>query len=341
MSNARRAVPSFSFNGKNVTTTIAPYLESVSYEDIASGNSDSLYVSLHNVDFKWLDKWYPQKGDRVEGSITFKNWEKDGENLKLSCGVFVLDEIKFSGGPLSLSLGCLAIPADESFKTRERTKTWKNVTIRQIAENIASEYNLQLFYSGADIQIDSLEQSQKTDSAFLYELCEEYGLSMKVYNNKIVIYEQTAQEELKAVATLNRRSFIGDEWEYTDAFEGTYTGARISYKTAYDNKEISIYVGLKAEDSAGSRMLKVTETASSEADARRKAVAKVNRSNEKTTDLSGLIWVNPKICAGVCVNVIDMGKISGKYFVDKCVTEVSSWGAKQTVSMHKCQQRLK
>ncbi len=340
MSNARKAVPSLSFNGKNVSTKLADYLESVSCEDVASGSSDSIDITLQNIDMKWMNQWYPTKGDKISGTITFQDWNKDGENLKLNCGTFILDEVKFSGGPLKVSLGGVAIPANESFKVRERTKTWKNVTIKNIANEIAKRYGLSLSYSGPTITIASIEQSDKTDSAFLYDLCKKYGLSMKVFNNKIVIYDQTQQEKKAASATITRDSFIDDEWEYTDSIEGTYTGARISYKSGEDNEEISVYLGLKAENAAGSRVLNITEVADDYDAAYYMAAAQVNQSNEQATTISGKIWPNPKICAGICVTISGMGKANGKYFVDKSTVEVSDSRTTHSVELHKCQTRL-
>ena len=161
MSNPRKAVPSLSFNGKNVTTKLKEYLESVSYTDVASGDSDSIDISLHNIGMKWMGAWYPQKGDKISGSITFQNWNAEGKHLKLDCGKFVLDSIKFSGGPLKATFGALAIPASESFKSRERTKTWKKVTVKKIATEIAKRYKLNLSYSGPSITINAIEQSEK------------------------------------------------------------------------------------------------------------------------------------------------------------------------------------
>lgn len=340
MSNARKAVPSLSFNGKNVSTKLADYLESVSCEDVASGSSDSIDITLQNIDMKWMNQWYPTKGDKISGSIAFQDWNKDGEHLKLDCGTFILDEVKFSGGPLRVTLGGVAIPANESFKVRERTKTWKNVTVKNIANEIAKRYGLSLSYSGPTITIASIEQSDKTDSAFLYDTCKKYGLSMKVFNSKIVIYDQTQQEKKAAAATITRESFVDDEWDYTDSIEGTYTGARISYKSGEDNEEISVFLGLKAENAAGSRVLNITEVAEDYDTAYYMAAAQVNQSNEEATTISGKIWANPKICAGICVTISGMGKANGKYFVDKSTVEVSDSRTTQAVELHKCQTRL-
>lgn len=340
MSEPRRVSANFRFNGKNMKEELKNYLTAVTYTDVASGSSDQLDITVQNIEMDWLNRKYPVKGDQVDGTIIFRNWEKEGKDKKLSCGIFVLDNIKYSGGPLVAQFGCLAIPANGSFQTRERTKTWKEVTVHGIAKEITRKYGLRLDCYGPDVKINSIEQSQKTDSAFLYEICDTYGMSMKVYNNSVVIYDQTSLEKKRTVAELDRESFVDDSWEFEDSLVGIYTGARISYKSGNDSEEISVYVGMKGENAAGSRVLKIDETADSVSDAYHKAAAKVNRSNESATKLSGEIWPNPKICAGATVMIKGMGKANGKYFVEKSTTEVSDSGTKQNVEMHRCQKRL-
>ena len=182
---------------------------------------------------------------------------------------------------------------------------------------------------------------RKSDSSFLYDLCKDYGLGMKVYKNKIVIWGKSKYEGKKATATIKRADFIGDDWDYTDTLEGTYTGARTSYKKGNDSKEISIYVGLVGEKAKGARTLKISEQSDSENDARYKAAAKVNLENEKATVLTGTIFARPEIVAGICVTVKDLGKADGKYFVDEVKTKVSDSGTTQEIQLHKCQKQLK
>lgn len=78
MSNARKAVPSLSFNGKNVSTKLADYLESVSCEDVASGSSDSIDITLQNIDMKWMNQWYPTKGIRSAAALHSRTGIKTG-----------------------------------------------------------------------------------------------------------------------------------------------------------------------------------------------------------------------------------------------------------------------
>ena len=49
MANGRRVSPAVKFNGKNVSTSLAYYLKSMTYEDPASGESDTISIELHNI----------------------------------------------------------------------------------------------------------------------------------------------------------------------------------------------------------------------------------------------------------------------------------------------------
>ena len=209
MSHARMAKTTLKFNGKNVEMKLKEYLESASYTDVASGSSDTLSIRLHNIDKKWITAWYPNKGDEVEGSIRLLDWNKAGKDIKINCGSFTLDDVKFSGNPMTLTLDCVSAPASESFQTRERDKTWENVSISGIAGEIAGRYSLALSYSGSAVKIKKLEQSE-SDSTFLYNLCKSYGLSMKVYKKKLVIYEQGQMETKPPVSTLKMDDFVED-----------------------------------------------------------------------------------------------------------------------------------
>jgi hypothetical protein len=335
----RKAKPSLTFSGKKVDTTLKDYLQSVTYTDVASGSSDTLSITLHNIDGKWLNQWYPTKGNTVSGSIKFLNWNNNGKDKKLSCGSFTMDDIKFSFGPKTADFSCISQPAAESFRTRERDKTWEKITIKGIATEICSRYGLKLAYSATSYTIDKLEQSND-DCSFLSKLCEDYGLAMKIYKNKIVVYDQTTLENKASVATLNLKDFEEGGPSITDSIYGTYTGARVSYKPADGKDEISVFVGLKAENAKGSRVLKVNETCSSEAEALIKGAAQVNKSNRSATTISGGIFPNPKICAGVCITLgADFGKLKGKYFVDKVTWTLGGSATSQKIEAHKVQKK--
>ena len=339
-SRGRRAEPTLYFNGYDVSQELKPYLSSAKFTDVVSGSSDSISIDMYNAEMIWLKNWYPTKGDEIKGGVVFHDWIRDGVDERLNLGTFILDSIKFSGGPPTCSFGGLAIPQNQSFKTRQRTKTWENVTLKEIASEIAGRYGLSCIYNCKNPTIESLEQTDKTDLDFLYNTVKEYGLKMKVYNRSIVIFDMGDLEAKSPVDTIRRKDWVGDSWDYADELEGTYTGGIIKYKSDGGGDEIRVTVGNADEDSEQARVLYINKKCDSEADAIDKAKAAVNEANEQMTKLSGTIWGKPSVVSGVTVTVTDLGHASGKYLVDKVTTEVGDSGTKQTVEMHKCYQRL-
>lgn len=337
-SRGRRAVTTLSFNHRSVSRRLADYLTGVTFTDIAAGESDSISIDLYNVDAKWLNGWYPTKGDSIQGGIRYINWIPGKPEIKVYCGSYVLDSIKFSGGPMACSFGGLAMPAASSFKTRQRTKTWKNVTLDKILSEIAKRYKLGSTYNANTIKIDSLEQTERTDADFLSSTVKDYGLKLKIYNKKLVIFDAGRLEKKDPVDTIRRRDWIDDGWDYQDELEGTYTGAIIKYKPDKGD-EIKVTVGNANEASSKARVLYINTKCDSRAEAILKAKAKLNESNEGMTKLSGTIWGRPKLAAGVTVRVTGLGKASGKYFIDKITTEVGD-GTTMKVEMHKCYKRF-
>lgn len=136
-----------------------------------------------------IGKYKPQRGAAFGVKINLKNWNRKSSEEVFNCGNFIMDDISFSGRPLSCVLSAVSVPAMDDFKSLPRTNTWEKTTVRDIAARIADAACVALVYEADDIQIEELEQSKQTDSAFLYGLAAKYGLGMKVYNHKIVIYE--------------------------------------------------------------------------------------------------------------------------------------------------------
>lgn len=313
---------------------IAAAAESFSYTDVASGESDSVSITMHDINKEWMGSKKPKRGSSLGAAITLTDWDDDGEQ-KFDCGNFVLDDISFSGRPLCCVLGGVSVPAMDDFKSLPRTKTWEKTTVESIASQIASVAGVSLHYEGPAIQITEIEQSRETDSSFLYSLCEKYGLAMKVYNHKIVIFDFIQYEEKGAVATIKEydtRETLS--WSYNSTIEGTYTGVSLGYTDPDTEKSINVTIG-----SAG-RMYSMNTQASSRYDAELQAAAKVNQANRNIETMEITIRANPKIVASHCVQTEGFGSLDGKYFVDKIRHSVGS-GYKMQLSIHKVQSPIK
>lgn len=332
MSTPRKANVSIDYNGKNITTSLAEYMKSFSYTDVASGESDSIAINISDRDKKWINNWMPEKGDNMNATITMENWDQDGDYHTFHCGRFTIDDLSFSGRPITGTIGAVSIPATESFKTTERTQTWQEVTIESIAREIAVRANIALSYEAAMIKIKSIEQPGQSDCEFLYKLCNSYGLAMKVYSNKIIIFDEAIYESKPSVATIDESEM--DPWNYNTTLTGTYTGAEITYTDANTEEDIKVTVG------SGTRIYKVNEKADSLQDAELKAIANVNNANKSMTTMRITIKANRKIVASSNVEITGCGKLNGKYAVDKVKHSI---GSKYTMSLElrKIQNRIR
>ena len=338
----RQCVPDLEFNGKKVNTELDGYLQSVKYTDIADGESDTIDITLQNIEKRWLKGWWPKKKDVIVAKFKFKNWYESGDASVLRCGRFTLDDVSYSGGPLVCEMSGIAVPKSSKFQSRKRTQTWKGVTVKQIGQRIAKRYNLGFRYDAKQIKVEKLEQSEEEDCSFLKKLAEKYDLGMKIYRNKIVLWDKGRYERRKPIAYISRRQWVDDDWKFESSLDGVYTGCLITYKDSKSSKkDLNVYVGLKAKNAKGARTLKINESCSSAAEARQKAAAKVNESNTKAMTLEGTIFPNPKICSGCTVRVTGIGRGNGKYFVDKMTLEVSDSETVQKLEMHKVQKRCK
>lgn len=337
----RRAVPRLAINGRDVTRDIEGYLTGLKFEDVDSGSSDSMSVELHDVDGKWGGSWYPTKGDSLQGAILFEDWDGPGKSHRLSFGTFILDEIRMGGSPSTAEFGALSIPSDSSFKTRQRTQTWEAVTVSKIASEICSRYGLALEFLADDVSVESIEQTKKTDSDFLYSLAKDYDLKMKVFNRKIFLFDGGRLEAKAPVATLTPSDFVDGAWDFVDSLEGTYTGAIVGYKGGDGKDEITVSVGRADEGSPKCRVLYVNAKCDSEGEAIRKGKAQVNLANEEATTLKGSVWPSPKLVSGATVTISGFpAHVNGKYYIEKSTLSLGRSGTKQKLQLHKVYGRL-
>lgn len=335
MESARRAEIEIIYEGKNITTPINEYIKSFAYDDIASGESDRIKISLHDISKKWMDEWMPSKCDRLSVKLVLKNWNSGNTVDELYCGEFELDDMSFSGRPLTCELGAVSIPRNEPFNSQLRTKTWESITIQEIAKEITERAGVGLHYEAEDIPIEIIEQSGQTDCKFLYSLCADYGLAMKVYANKIILFDEENYENRPSVRTINETDVT--KWSYNSTVAGTYTGANIRFSDPNNEEEYMVSIG------GGSRILEINESTDNIKDAERKGIAKLNKENKKAVTMSITVKTDIRVLAGTCVNLNGFsGKIDGRYYVDKAsISKSGNSVCTEKLVLHRIVPRIK
>ena len=149
------------------------------------------------------DKAVP--GPIFKVSIVTENWNKAGETKKLNCGAMEILSCKLSGPPDVMNISAVSAPVATSLRREEKNRPWQRTTLDKIAGDIARGAGLELVYEVDDeIKLDRVDQIKKPDLVFLYELCLEYGIALKVCNKKIVLFDEAKYEQREAVATYSR-----------------------------------------------------------------------------------------------------------------------------------------
>ena len=322
-----KAVVSYDPAGKGAKNTrnsseMDKYLESFIFTDPATGESDSASIELSNIGLLWASKYLPKKGDKFTAYIESTNWTKPGESKRLNCGTFCCDDRNFTfPGSCTATINGTSVPEKQAFRSTERSKTWKNVTIQEIARKIAAKYKLKVYYEADTVKIKTLEQTNKDDCGFLKDLCSDYGLYIKVHTGNIWIYDASRYEKKKAATTIDYTEIISAD--YNSSLAGTYTGATIKYTsgTGKGKKEYTYKTG------SGSRILNISEKVDSLSDAKIKAVAKLKEANrEAETMRLTVIAAGKPLLSANCFTLKNCAEMSGKWFIDKATHKVSGTG---------------
>lgn len=324
MSATRKKSLSIVYNGVEAWKDLSPYIEQFSYTD-AVDESDKITLSVIDRDLKWAGAWIPQKGDIILPSIILENWNYENEKMTFNCGSFVVDDFLFSAPPLTGNINGVSAPVNTSFKESDNSRTWEAATIQIIAAELAGKYGLEIVYDAGEIPISKTEQNEQTDSEFLKTLCEKYGLGLKVYANRLVIWDYRQYYSKPAIMTLTPSMVT--KWDYRSTMQGTYTGALVNYTDPGTKKSVSVVVGTEE------RLYKTTQKADNEADARRIGEGAILKANRKETTMQIQLPPQLSLVATENVELSGFGKMDGKYFVQKASHQMRKHGYNMQVNL--------
>jgi len=320
------------YNGVNATGQVAGFLNSFQYKDVASGTSDSISISLNDRDHMWIGPWFPVKGDRLHPTIIVENWTGEGANASFPCGSFAVDDFSFDGGPIRLKIDALALPYASSFKTQERTETYEMATLAGIGSIIAGRAGISLFFDAPDISIEKVEQSKQNDCDFYCDLVEKYGLALKIYNDKLVVFSEAIYEGRGPKAILTPADF-DPGWSWNTKQTGTYTGVEYQYTNSEKNKTFTVKAGTTE------RLLTVNTPSDNLTEATALALAAVNNANKAITTMSISMMARPGLIASDCIMIAGLQRLDGKYYIDQITHSVGS-GYKMNLDLRLVEPRI-
>lgn len=315
---ARQSQVSVSYDGQTAHILNLNKTE-FTYTDPASGEADSVDITFFERNSTLTGGGSVEVNKPLSATITLTNWAAQGDIQTLACGDFLTDNVSYSGWPWTGTVKAVSVPANTGFRQTNRTKIWEKATVQKIGQEIASNAGIELLWDvkGEVPQISTIEQSDTPDCDFYMNLCETYGLSMKVYSSKIVVYSREEYKKNDAVGTIYPYQI--KSWSWSQNLAGTYTGGEYTYTEPKTSQEIKVTLG------TADRLLKMSGKADDETDATKKLQAGIDSANHGATKLSLTIKGRPYV-ASQNVNVKGLGNLSGKYFIDSTIHSLGSDG---------------
>ncbi|NCU29961.1 hypothetical protein EOM60_05150 [Candidatus Saccharibacteria bacterium] len=325
---ARRANVDVTLAGADISQDIAPFLISVTYDDNRSGEADSIAVELEDRDGRFRGDWFPKKNSTLNVVIRVSDWDKHGDNAALQCGIFELDEIETSQGRFNMK--GISVPVTAGGRREKITKTWEKIKLKQLAGDIATKAALTLNYTAIeDPYYGRIDQKQESSLEFITRIVHKAGLSIKIINNKMAIYNEVDAEKEDAALTIERTKTRVLDWNFKTQSVETYQSCEVSY---FDPKTKKTIVGTATAtgNAPSGQVLKINERVENQAAAIALAEKKLRDANKREVTGSLTLMGDTRILDGVVIAVKDFGTFDGKYRIAKSTHTVSADGGYTT-----------
>ncbi|WP_170932737.1 contractile injection system protein, VgrG/Pvc8 family [Desulfosporosinus sp. FKB] len=325
---ARSAGIKILYQGIDITTDLIKDLLSFKYTDNAADNADDVEITLKDKSGKWLNNWWPEKGDSLTVEINTTNWRKDGDSQTLPCGSFIVDEPEYTGRPRVMTLKGISTPSNTNFTTTKKSKAWEQINLKTIAQDIADNAGLNLFFdSSINPTYDRKDQSDTSDMAFLADLCKSEGISFKVTDHTIVLFNEADYENRPSICTLVEDGGLVNSYNLKTSLTNTaYAGCQVTYYDANKGRLIDYLFSIKDDiDPAKDKVYVENTRVNSLEEAQRLAQKKLRELNKKEFSVTMNVVGDVRLIGGVCVDISGFGKFDGKYFIDKAAHNQPSY----------------
>lgn len=270
------------------------------------------------------------KGLRIQAVFVQKNWTGDGKDKILDCGQFELDSVEAGGPPSTISIKGTSLPFSSQVRQTKKSKAWEAYTLSRIANEIAAVNGMACMYEAAtDPYYDRVEQISMSDIAFLSQLCKNSGISLKVSNNIIILFDQAEYEAKPAVLTIKRGS--GQYIKYrlrTGAADQKYACCRVSYVNPATGEVIQATAYAEDYDPKNkhNQTLEITAKVNSVGEARALAEKMLRLKNKFERTASYTLPGNPSLIAGMPIILSGWGAFDGKYIIKQAIHTIDSSG---------------
>ena len=260
----------------------------------------------------------------------------NGKDRVLDCGVFEIDSLDASGPPSRVSIKATSLPHASTVRVVKKNKAWENIKLSAIANEIANKNGMTcMFLSSYDPLYGRREQIQLSDILFLQGLCNNAGISIKVTDSTIVLFDESEFEKKAAVREITKGKADVKTYRFSTSLNDTkYSKCRVSY-TNPTTRETIEYTYTPREADADGVLLEINEKVSNREEARQLAMKRLRQKNKGEYQAEFTLVGDTGLVAGVTVLVSGFGVFDGKYIIQKSVFNVTNSGFTTQVSLHR------
>lgn len=352
----RRAWLIVTYNGKDISESLAQYVLSFSYTDNLTGQVDDISITLEDRAELWEADWMPERGDTLDITICTYNWsDLYSEEQDLQLGKFEIDELEVSSAPNVVTIKAVAISIgdDSTLRSTLRSHTWENISVQKAANDIAWQNGMKLqWYCDDNPNIDKLEQNDESDLDVLQKICDDAGFALKVTTDTIIIFDVEKFEKEDVYAEYyhpgttilniveNQSKPVQTDallnYSFKAKIRDVYKKCHVKYAKDKDKSVIeSTFVAPDKKEKEGAT-LEVHQQVSSQAEADRLAKKKLREKNCEEFTGSFASDGNMGLCAGETIEMIGFGNFSGKYIITQAKHDINSSGFTSSVDIRKC-----
>ena len=352
----RRAWLIVTYNGKDISESLAQYVLSFSYTDNLTGQVDDISITLEDRAELWEADWMPERGATLDITICTYNWsDLYSEEQDLQLGKFEIDELEVSSAPNVVTIKAVAISIsdDSTLRSTLRSHTWENISVQKAANDIAWQNGMKLqWYCDDNPNIDKLEQNDESDLDVLRKICDDAGFALKVTTDTIIIFDVEKFEKEDVYAEYyhpgttilniveNQSKPVQTDallnYSFKAKIRDVYKKCHVKYAKDKDKSVIeSTFVAPDKQDKDGAT-LEIHQQVSSQAEADRLAKIKLREKNCEEFTGSFSSDGNIGLCAGETIEMLGFGNFSGKYIITQTKHDISSSGFTSSVEIRKC-----
>lgn len=195
------------YNGVDITNNVT--ITACNISDGNGGKQDYCKITFANGDKLWQE-WKPQYNDVVR----VKRGNCDS-------GKMFINGIESNERNYTLIL--LSTPTTAK---KKNNKVWRDIKLSEVINDVSQSLGFEVqFYGFQDYFYKTLTQTQKTDIEFMCELCYREGFNVKIYDEKIIIFNEKTLYSADASGTI-----IPNECNYYEFYDNNTPLSSVTIK---------------------------------------------------------------------------------------------------------------